>query len=43
MDISFDAAMENISQFTEDLLAKTKSILGSYLSTAFGLEKIVEK
>ena len=40
MDISVDAALENISEFTEDVLAKTKSILGSYLSTAFGSVKM---
>ena len=36
MDISLEAALENVSEFTEDVLTKTKSILGPYLSTAFG-------
>ena len=42
MDISLEAALENVSEFTEDVLTKTKSILGPYLSTAFGLVKNIK-
>ena len=38
-DISVEAALENTSEFTADVLTETKSILGPYLSTAFGLVK----
>ena len=41
MDISIEAALENVSEFTEDVLTKTKSILGPYLSTAFGLVQFI--
>ena len=37
-----EAALENTSEFTEDVLTETKSILGPYLSTAFGLVKNIK-